>query len=375
MEQLIQRVSSITGAGKIAFGALAITCLWSCSHGKAEEEPLVDVMGKQVAFTEEISDASIIFSDQENLYLRHKVASPMLSRLSLADGKLSDNGSFITTGNGPNEMSSLMLNGVSVNTHKIVFNDPNAQKFLEFDYLADTLSISQEYNQASSEAKIYHLALGHPMGSLVTYTLNRDGKAIGVVGLVSSNDGKFVPLSGVGNEQMKNLTLAEQIHYAPNSQVFVQSGGDKCLFVSSTGQYAEIFEINGNQAINKKVLVDNVPSFTLKETGRIASASDDLTFGFDVSVTSDRIYLMPRRVTRADGKNGLKGNPKYEGIANGPNFKSEVWIYDWTGNMLAKCNLNPHVSSFWVSESGLMSATSEDCDGEATIMHYDVSEF
>jgi hypothetical protein len=334
---------------------------------------LSNINGNTVSSIGNIADASIILADDENIYLTHRVSSPMLSRFSIDNDSVKLEDRYITVGTGPNEMATLMLNSASPNGEKIVFNDPNSRKAIEFNCLNDSISDNRQFLCERDGIKVFRFAVGHPLGTLITYTSNSDTSTDGVVGLVSATDSAFISLNGIGPDDMRNLSLSKQFYYAPNCQVFVQPRGSKCLFVSNNGQYAEVFEIDKTQAINKKILVDDVPSFSIDEHGRIAAASDDLKFGFKACVTSNRIYLAPIRVTYSERQEGLRNNPKYVGAAQGPDFVNEIWVYDWSGNSIGKYRLSTGISSFRVSTSGILWATTEDENYDARIMNYDLS--
>jgi hypothetical protein len=286
--------------------------------------------------------------------------------------KLVDN--FISKGNGPYELGSLILYSASPDGNDFYYNDPNQRKFIHYNGLNDSISI-HKFMRDGEPVSLIRFAVGHPRGALFTCTSRTDRVAPGIVGLVSAKDSTFIALKGVGTEDMNNIPIGNQFHFAPNSQVFVQPGSSKCLFVSNTGLYAEVFEITGNQATNKKILVNNVPSYTLDDHGRYATASDDLKCGFKVSVTSDRIYLAPLRQTYAEWTtNKIKNDPKFSGIAQGYNFVDEVWEYDWKGNIITKYRLYPGVSSFQVTNNGVLWGTSEDENYDTTLMRYQLTK-
>ena len=374
MDQSIkQTLSTICRAVSVIAIGLTIVGT-SCSHNKSDSGSFVEIEGVNVSLSGDVADAVIIYSNIDNLYMRHSKSSPLLSCFGIDGDSIFVRDRLITMGSGPCEMLSLMLYSVSPSEHKIVFFDPNTRRVLECNTDDNSLSDNSSYMCTSAGANTSRFAVGHPRGTLVTYISMGDTPTAGVVGLISKEDSAFIPLKGVGTEAMGNLTLQGQIHYAPNSQIFVQPGGEKCLFVSSTGQYAEIFEIKGDQADNKKVLVDNVPSFSLNERGRIATASDELKLGFKVCVTSDRVYLAPLRATYNELKDGVKDNPKYTGPTKGADFCDEIWEYDWDGNALTKYKLSPGFSSFTVSPSHILWANSEDDDYEGIIMRYELSK-
>lgn len=378
MRKLIQQVFLATSPNKLYFWSLLLSlviCAQSCKTvSETDNESYVEVIGSDIEVTGDIADASVLYADNDNLYFIHNSSSPMLSKYSIVANHISNENNFISIGNGPYEMQSLIINSISSDKTYFIFSDPNIKKAIRYNLLTDSVTI-HKIMRDNEDAKIFRLAVGHPRGSLATYTSTRNKNTIGIVGLISSTDSTFTPLKGVGNEKMENLPISGQFHYAPNCRVFVQPGGTKCLFLSCTGLYAEIFEIEGNCAKNKIILVNNVPSFSIDERGRIATASDDLKYGFKACVTSDRIYLAPRRLSYSETKsNGLKNSPTFAGVAQGPDFIDEIWEFDWNGKSTNKYRLYPGVSSFQVTSSHVLWATSEDNNYDTTIMRYNLSE-
>ncbi len=357
--------------GVLACVAALCLCGTSCRtvNVGGDDEP-VEVVGENVAVVGDISDASILSVSGENIYFTHYASSPLLSKFHLTDDKITLIDRFIPMGSGPYEVQSLILNSKSPNENVFYFSDPNLRKVISYNGVNDSVAV-HKLMRDGERVGMLRFAVGHPRGTIITYAANIDKSMPGVVGLISATDSAFIPLKGIGPEEMNNIPISKQYRYAPNSLVFVQPGGGKCLFVSCIGQYAEVFEIAGDQAANKKVLVNNVPPYRLDEHGRMETASDDLKYGFQACVTADKIYLAPLRRTYGEKKAGdIKNNPKYVGAAKGPNFVDELWEFDWNGNPVAEYRLSPGVSSFQVTADGVLYGTSEDDNYDTTLMRY-----
>jgi hypothetical protein len=350
-------------------------CGTSCKTiNDSDNDALNEIIGKSISVAGDIADARILNISGKTLYFNHQSSSPMLSKYKIIGDsiKLIDN--LISKGNGPYELGSLLVYSASPNGNDFYFNDLNLRKFIHYNGLNDSIAI-HKFMRDGEPVSLLRFAVGHPRGALFTCVSRTNRVAPGIVGLVSAKDSTFIALKGVGTEDMNNIPLGHQFHFATNSQVFVQPGGSKCLFVSNTGLYAEVFEITGDQATNKKILVNNVPSYTLDDHGLYVTASDDLKCGFKVSVTSDRIYLAPLRQTYNEWvANKIKNDPKFSGIAQGYNFVDEVWEYDWKGNIITKYRLYPGVSSFQVTNNGVLWGTSEDENYDTTLMRYQLTK-
>jgi hypothetical protein len=374
---LIQQAMQVIGLNNsmIICAALLYLCSTSCkSVSEADNEPFTEISGKSIAISGNIDDASILTANEQYIYFTHRSSSPMLSKFLQHDDSITLCDKFISMGNGPYEVQTLLANSISPNGNDFFFSDPILDKIICYNDLTDSITV-HKFIRDGERIKMFRFAVGHPSGTLITYVDNSGKNADGIVGLVSATDSAFTPIKGIGTDMMKDLPIGSQFYHSPNCLIFVQPKEEKCLFVSCVGQYAEVFEIDGAQAKDKKILINNVPPYSIDERGHLITDSDDLTFGLMVSVTSDRIYLAPRRVTHLDDKtDGIKNNPKFAGIAQGPNFVDEIWEFDWDGNQLNKYKLNSGVSSFQVSPTHILWATSEDNNYDTTILRYDLSE-
>jgi hypothetical protein len=61
-------------------------------------------------------------------------------------------------------------------------------------------------------------------------------------------------------------------------------------------------------------------------------------------------------------------------LQQGYNFVDEVWEYDWKGNIITKYRLYPGVSSFQVTNNGVLWGTSEDENYDTTLMRYQLTK-
>lgn len=354
----------------IAYSLAYTSC--SVNNKNINYEDLPVITGSIIKYSQNAGDIGIVYSNDNVMYISHYKSSPLLSKFEISKENLIHKGDYIYVGKGPKEIQSLTLNSVSSDNTKIIFNDPNLRKTITFICDNDSIVESVEYMgmRSHSGIDILRLAVGHPQGTLVTYVCPNKTEDEGFVGFISKSDSTLHPILNIGKNEIQNLTVPNKMYCATNSQVFVQPNGNKCLFVSNIGQFAEIFEIKDYRATNKAILVDNVPNYSLNDYGRIAWADDDLKYGFRVSVTSDRIYLAPYRMTYSERKDGLKSNPKYSAVAQGPEFVDEIWEFDWNGKLLRKLRLNSGISSFKVSPSHILWSVSEDENFEPTIVKY-----
>lgn len=176
---------------------------------------------------------------------------------------------------------------------------------------------------------------------------------------------------------MQKSTAREQMYYASNCQVFIQPKGTKMLFVSNVGQYAEIFDIKAGKAVNKRIIVDNVPRYVIGSNGRLQEADNALQMGFIVKVTPSHIYMGPYRMTHGDLLKKREGNlpEEFEGPSKGMPFIDEIWVCDWEGNIQRKVRLNNGVSDFCVThDDRTIWALSENEKYDTTIMKFSLGD-
>ncbi|MDE5709875.1 BF3164 family lipoprotein [Bacteroides sp.] len=129
----------------------------------------------------------------------------------------------------------------------------------------------------------------------------------------------------------------------PHRNRFLYGCGDE-------GFYAEIFDLEGNRVVNRKVILDQYPSYRPGKDGVSPEGEPDSQLkGFKVSVTSRHIYILRHRETHGDLR--AKQLPdKFKGPGKSVSYSEEVFVFDWEGQLCHKLHLSPFVVNIVATE-------------------------
>lgn len=358
------------------FFIIILVCYSSCHRTKENTENISYLKADMIKVDNDlIADISLIYIDSTRIFARHRKSSPLLIGFNISGDTIIKNLEKIEIGNGPNEVHSLLLNSNIPSKDLLKFYDPTLKKLLVYNIKCDSLYEDDSFNTIKRDITIFRLAEGLEEGTLVSFLSTSNSDENIIIGLISKSDSLLHNIEGVGGDFMRDMNLSKKMYYAPNSTILVQPDGKNCLFIPKTGQYAEIFKIDGNHATDKRILINNIPEFTIDNRGRLDKAPGDLKFGFQSDVSHDRIYIAPYRFTNSELEEGLKNNPDYNGPGKGPDFSDQLYEYDWDGNLLNKYNLSHPLSGFKVAPDGRIWGISEDNDYNQIIVRYDLSSY
>lgn len=160
--------------------------------------------------------------------------------------------------------------------------------------------------------------------------------------------GGFLPDDGFDGPLM-----TKQWIYNSSARMKKHPRRNRFIYGCNEGLYAEIFDLEGNRIVNRKLLIDQYPSYRPGADGVSPEGAPDRQMcGFKVSVTSRYIYMLLSRNTKGDLRAIGRGEmpEKFKGPGKGISFCEEVLVFDWEGNLCHKLHLTPFVVNIAVTE-------------------------
>lgn len=228
-----------------------------------------------------------------------------------------------------NDQGAQIINLDSGIIHPLnVFRQNSALWLMQAEYVNDstlltTCVIPSPKNQKRDWFKFLHLT---------------DGQLTDIAGF-EPEDGFDKPV--MTKQWVYNSTPRLKKH--PRQNRFLYGCGDE-------GFYAEIFDLEGNQVVNRKVILDQYPSYRPGEDGiSPEGAPDSQLKGFKVSVTSRYIYILRHRETHGDLR-AAQTPEKFKGPGKSISYSEEVFVFDWEGRLCHKLCLSPFVVNIAVTE-------------------------
>ncbi|TGY07172.1 BF3164 family lipoprotein [Bacteroides muris (ex Afrizal et al. 2022)] len=180
----------------------------------------------------------------------------------------------------------------------------------------------------------------------------------------------FFPADGFDSPMMTKQWIynsSARLKKHPTRNRFLYGCGDE-------GLYAEIFDLEDNRVINRKVMLDQYPTYQPGEDGISPEGAPDWQLtGFKVSVTSRYIYLLLSRESHGERRAITRGQTpdKFKGPGKRTAFSEEILVFDWEGRLCHKLHLNPFVVNIAVTEDdSLIYGITESEAYEPVLMRY-----
>lgn len=169
--------------------------------------------------------------------------------------------------------------------------------------------------------------------------------------------------------------MTKQWIYNSSARIKKHPYRNRFVYGCDEGLYAEIFDLEDNRIVNRKIILDQYPSYHPGADGVSPEGAPDRQLcGFKVSVTPRYIYILLNRYTRGDLRAISRGETpeKFKGPGKGISFSEEVLVFDWEGCLCGKLNLNPFVVNIAVTEddSNLYGITESE-NYEPVLVRYD----
>lgn len=147
--------------------------------------------------------------------------------------------------------------------------------------------------------------------------------------------------------------MTKQWIYNSSARIKKHPHRNRFIYGCDEGLYAEIFDLEDNRIVNRKIILDQYPSYHPGSDGiSPEGAPDNQMCGFKVSVTPRYIYILTSRDTKGDLRAISRGETpeKFKGPGKGISFSEEVLVFDWEGYLFRKMYLNPFVVNIAVTE-------------------------
>lgn len=147
--------------------------------------------------------------------------------------------------------------------------------------------------------------------------------------------------------------MTKQWIYNSSARMKKHPHRNRFIYGCDEGLYAEIFDLEGNRIVNRKIILDQYPSYHPGGDGVSPEGAPDRQLcGFKVSVTPRYIYILLNRYTKGDLRAISRGETpeQFKGPGKGISFSEEVLVFDWEGCLCGKLNLTPFVVNIAVTE-------------------------
>ncbi len=323
--------------------------------------------GEVIKSGDHLLEGYILSATQEDLIIAETKEDLMLRRYHVANDSLTLKEAVFSRGMGPLEMPALPPPYYDPHQERLYVYDANMRKELAVDIGTDSMRIYSSSLIGIDSLIINSYAPLSATSVVVAYVAPRaDAASSAIIGKVDHDLNIFTPVVGAGRPETHQYTFDEAVYYAGQSNLLSQPGGDKVLYWLGIGEYAEIFEIDNQQAVNKKILLNEYPYFEIGDNMRPRGVKDEVKTGlYGVFVTPNRIYLSLPRATIGDARAEKKGslNPKFEGPAKSRSYADQIYVYDWDGNPVGNLKLDRGITLFAVDQDdSVIFAMSEDDD-------------
>jgi len=168
--------------------------------------------------------------------------------------------------------------------------------------------------------------------------------------------------------------MTKQWIYNSSARLKKHPHRNRFIYGCNEGLYAEIFDLEDNRIVNRKIILDQYPSYHPGADGiSPEGAPDGQLGGFKVSVTSRYIYILLSRNTKGDLRAIGRGETpeKFKGPGKGTSFSEEVLVFDWEGDLCRKLNLTPFVVNIAVTEDdSILYGITESKEYEPILVRY-----
>ena len=147
--------------------------------------------------------------------------------------------------------------------------------------------------------------------------------------------------------------MTKQWIYNSSARIKKHPHRNRFIYGCDEGLYAEIFDLEDNRIVNRKVILNQYPTYHPGSDGISPEGAPDRELcGFKVSVTPRYIYMLLSRNTKGDLRAISREEmpEKFKGPGKGISFSEEVLVFDWEGHLCRKLNLTPFVVNIAVTE-------------------------
>ena len=203
-------------------------------------------------------------------------------------------------------------------------NDLSTWKYKDLSWLG---SLRPVRSMIKMSPDVYLVASGHYGSGTILSCLN-------------VADSVLTPIDFQVKLRSKSDALVRELVLAPSS--IIQSRNDSCRFAYACGegQYLELFELSGQSAVNRLLVLSKAPRF--KETADHSYSMVDREHrGVKVRAGGGRLYVFyEQKVETAQ----YKGYPRY--------FNDYLEVFDWRGKRLERLLLDQPFSDYILTAEG-----------------------
>lgn len=172
--------------------------------------------------------------------------------------------------------------------------------------------------------------------------------------------------------------MTKQWIYNSSARIKKHPHRNRFIYGCDEGLYAEIFDLEDNRIVNRKVILNQYPTYHPGSDGISPEGAPDRELcGFKVSVTPRYIYMLLSRNTKGDLRAISREEmpEKFKGPGKGISFSEEVLVFDWEGHLCRKLNLTPFVVNIAVTEDdSTLYGITESEEYEPVLVRYNCSE-
>lgn len=230
-----------------------------------------------------------------------------------------------------NDMSAQLINLASYETKPIhAFRENKALWMMKAEFINDSTLLTACVVPNPKDTKLEWFKLLHMS----------TGKLMNIEG--------FLPEDGFDGPLM-----TKQWIYNSSARIKKHPHRNRFVYGCDEGRYAEIFDLKDNRIVNRKIILDQYPSYHPGSDGISPDGAPDRQLcGYKVSVTPQYIYILLSRNTKGDLRAITRGEmpKKFKGPGKGISFSEEVLVFDWEGHLCRKLHLNPFVVNIAVTE-------------------------
>ncbi|WP_158712912.1 BF3164 family lipoprotein [Parabacteroides pacaensis] len=129
-----------------------------------------------------------------------------------------------------------------------------------------------------------------------------------------------------------------------NGGIKKKATGNQFLYYCLSGNYAEIISFDDANKVTRKVIVNDLPIYTITKDGINPIGTDTNLRGLKAYTTNNYIYIMPYPLRRKDfiGKDDYKGYPTY--------YNNELYVFNWNGDFVKSYTFDKLIDTFVVPE-------------------------
>lgn len=366
-----------------ALALLSFLCI-SCNNSSKDIPPTITLTGEVINNSEPLSMPVIWAVDDSTAYLTSFSDRFLIDRFRLAGDSVHIIERIGKKGVGPLEMPYCAVS-YSTDTKQLSLYNNNTKSIVTYDMSANADScLNIDFTPNWPTGAVFHNISGLRNNDLLcTVRWSTDSVSTATSKpwflRINHEDNTVHPVKGFDIEDNESVPIQTKgLLYVPNSRFARRPNHDQFVYTADNSRYLEIFTIENDSIRDRKIVLNQLPEYTVDSTnGMPRITSCETAYGIIPVATEKYIYCLMPRCTLNDLKQIMMGNmpDKFKGTACDYQFKGDVQVYDWDGNLIKTLSLNPMVINIMVSQDDrYIYGMSEDEDSETLFMRYPIPE-